>query len=145
MGWVSLGSTVVRLNSLTMSVTCLVWGMTSKASTCCGGVIIDAMGTWLMDFSRKLGNTGVLAAEFYGIYSGLYLAQSKRCRKIWLEADSSSTVKLCKDKPQRSHPLLSNCENTKDHRKWLGSAISHTHWREIMLRISLSTMVRKSN
>lgn len=70
----------------------------------CGGVLRDASGCWRGGFVRNLGTCSVLAAELWGILSGLQLlAWEGGWKKIIVESDSSVAVAMVQEGVPQVH------------------------------------------
>ncbi|KAF7815243.1 RNA-directed DNA polymerase [Senna tora] len=69
----------------------------------CGGVCRDLTGAWLWGFKRRIGRCSALEAELWGMLVGLEVARKKNLRKVELEADSLTVVKLVLEGCPREH------------------------------------------
>ncbi|CAL2260062.1 unnamed protein product [Prunus armeniaca] len=64
-----------------------------------GGLIRDSVGIWHGGFVVNLGQNQILEAELWGLFFGLKLAIGKGVKKLLVEMDSATTVRLiqCKE------------------------------------------------
>ncbi|CAJ2663874.1 unnamed protein product, partial [Trifolium pratense] len=60
----------------------------------CGGIIRDHQGNWCGGFAKFVGTGSVLIAELWGVLEGLKLVWRKGYRKVEVNIDSISVVKM---------------------------------------------------
>lgn len=60
----------------------------------CGGVLRDASGSWILGFSKSIGNCNSFEAELWGLLTGLEVAWDVGFKKICMELDSKAIVDL---------------------------------------------------
>ncbi|OMO88470.1 reverse transcriptase [Corchorus capsularis] len=70
-----------------------------------GGAIRDDQGQWVAGYSRKIGYTSSLQAEFWGLRDGLILAHSKGIQKLEVNVDALNVITLINNADISVHPL----------------------------------------
>ncbi|KAK6921878.1 Ribonuclease H domain [Dillenia turbinata] len=83
-----------------------------------GGLIKNDNGSWMVGFYSRIGLSDILAAELWGVWEGLNLARDRGLRKIELEFDSESLVKLLsegvdKEKKKNRERAFGSCTSTE--------------------------------
>lgn len=71
-----------------------------------GGVLRDHRGDLILAFASPLGHTSALEAKIRAIHIGINLVRLKRCRKVIIETDSRSAVRLIKEGCSSLHLLF---------------------------------------
>lgn len=66
--------------------------MSGSAST--GGVIQNSCGNWLLDLCTSVDLCSITGAELWGVYQGLTLAWNEGFKKVIVESDSLSVVRM---------------------------------------------------
>ncbi|KAF7819758.1 putative reverse transcriptase [Senna tora] len=89
-GWVKFNVDGVRKDSLSL--------------TACGGLARDSEGRFLTGFVHKLGDGTVLNAELWSMLSALEVARCAGFKKVVIESDCLTAVKLVNDSVQAMHP-----------------------------------------
>ncbi|KAF7815394.1 putative ribonuclease H protein At1g65750 family [Senna tora] len=89
-GWVKFNVDGVRKDSLSL--------------TACGGLARDSEGRFLTGFVHKLGDGTALNAELWSMLSALEVAWRAGFKKIVVESDCLTAVKLVNDSVQAMHP-----------------------------------------
>jgi ribonuclease HI len=96
------------LNTIQMGVRWIVWkapeegwvklntdgASKGKGLLGCGGIIRDHQGNWCGGFAKFVGTGSALIAELWGVLEGLKLAGRKGYRKVEVNIDSISVVKM---------------------------------------------------
>lgn len=67
----------------------------------CGSLMRNSEGDWLGGFIKNVGRCTVLTAEFWGIYGGLKLAQSKGYIRIEVQVDNQEAADIITGKKTR--------------------------------------------
>ncbi|KAF7824072.1 putative ribonuclease H protein At1g65750 family [Senna tora] len=89
-GWVKFNVDGARKDSLSL--------------TACGGLARDSEGRFLTSFVHKLGDGTVLNAELWSMLSALKVAWRAGFKKIVVESDCLTAMKLVNDFVQAMHP-----------------------------------------
>ena len=60
----------------------------------CGGVFMDASGTWKGGFIANIGYCSALAAELWAVLHGLRFAKRKGFKQVIIELDSLEVINM---------------------------------------------------
>ncbi|KAL3501754.1 hypothetical protein ACH5RR_036203 [Cinchona calisaya] len=74
----------------------LIWG---------SGVFCDTTGMWILSYSRRIGQTSVIAAELWAVCDGLLFAWDKGFRHLELSVNAYNILQLLTDTDPRHLPL----------------------------------------
>ena len=120
--WTKPGTGWCKLNTDGASL-----GNPSKASG--GGVIPDHRGEWLKGFSRGIGSTTSVVAEFWVVRDGLLLAVQMGIPLLEIECDAKIVTNLLLSNllPNRTYtPLLLDCRFLLT--RFQQIKVNHTYW-----------------
>ncbi|CAN1796607.1 Putative ribonuclease H protein At1g65750, partial [Linum perenne] len=75
----------------------------SVKSTAAGGLIHDDQGRFIAAFASKFGTCSIVRAEMWGVIEGIVLAWDCGIRKLRVQSDSATAVKLMSNPNQAMH------------------------------------------
>ncbi|KAK6943470.1 Ribonuclease H domain [Dillenia turbinata] len=79
-----------------------------------GSLIRDSEGIWITGFHAMVGKTNVLMEEIWGLREGLLLAKKCNLRRVEVESDSATLIKLLNGEVKEDHKLakiIEECQN----------------------------------
>ncbi|CAN1120779.1 Putative ribonuclease H protein At1g65750 [Linum perenne] len=75
----------------------------SSCSAAAGGLIREDQGRFVVGFASKLGSCSVVRAEIKGIIEGMCLAWERGIRKLRIQSDSASAIRLLTEASWQKH------------------------------------------
>lgn len=111
----------------------------------CGGVFRDSIGKWILGFTLKLIDMGILSAELCSILKGLELAWVRDFQRLVVESDLREAIELIRSRCATLHllePLIRKIHALMN-RNW-EVVLSHTYREGNMVAKRLASTTRST-